>query len=505
MNRLKNARNGFVIGNINYLLGIIGPFIIRTIMINFLGNEYLGLNSLFTSILQVLSLSELGVGTAISYHLYKPIANHDVERINAILCFYKITYRIIGVAILVISFIVSFFLPSLIKGDVPCDLDIYILFWIYVSNTVVSYFLFAYKKILLSASQHYDKEMMVAIISSLFKYGIQIGALIVFRNYYIYVVVFPVSTILDNLICFFVVRNFFPDYRATGKLEGNEIKKILRDTGGAFCSKIGSTVYSSVDNIVISSFLGLLVLGIYNNYFYVITVFTMFFAVGHNAIRPVIGNYWALESKKQNWNMFRMINTGYMVASSIICSVSIALLQKFEIIWGGQDNFLGFDIVLCLVLNFYISRMTAIPSVYLEATGTLWQGKFVPIISAVFNLILNLALVQVVGLPGIIISSIIAALIVSVPGYLIVLQNNVFKEFEFIKYYVKSNIKCFMQFVILTIVCCYINGVVFKYQTVFSFVLEGIMLVTFSVLVSILLNIRNLDMKALALYFMKKG
>lgn len=504
MNRFKNARNGFMIGNINYMLGVICPFIIRTIMLQCLGNEYLGLNSLFTSILQVLSLSELGVSTAISYYLYKPIAENDTYKINSILYFFKNTYRVIGMIILVISIVISFFLPKLIQGEIPHDINIYILFWIYVSNTVVSYFLFAYKKILLSANQRYDKEMLVAIVTSLFKYGVQILCLIIFRNYYVYVIVFPIATVLDNLICAYVVYKTYPDYKAQGLLERDEIHDIFKNTGGAFCSKIGSTVYLSVDNIVISSFLGLFILGTYNNYYYVISVFTMMFAVAHNAIRPIIGNYWVVEDMDNNWNKFKIINLAYMIATIIICAVCFTLLQKFELLWGGKGNYLGIDIVVYLVINFYISRITAIPVVYLEASGTLWQGKFVPLISAGLNLFLNIILVQLIGLPGIIISSIIAAILINVPGYLIVMNKYIFKKYDYIKYYLLLNIKQLVELIIVAIICYYIDLFIFHNMNILFFVLEAILLIFISCIVIFIFNIKDADFKELVLYIKNK-
>lgn len=403
-------------GFINNILTIALPFINRTIIIRQLGTEYVGLGSLFTSILQVLSLSELGFGAAIGYLLYKPLAEGNRKKVNAILYFYKKIYLIIGAVIFIVSLILCPFLDKLIADDIPANINIYTLYAIYVVNTVISYFFFAYKKILLSANQRYDIEVGIASCVLVIQSILQITLLLIFKNYYLYVVVIPIMTMVGNIIAYITVNKKFPEYVCEGRLCKKDISDILKNTGGAFFSKIGSTVYLSADNIVISAFLGLTILGKYNNYYYVISSLIAIFAVIHNSIRPVIGNILAIESKDV-WEIFIRSYYVYMLFVIFCSNCCFVLFQDFERTWCGVQNLLEFDIVLLLVIYFFVGKIPSILTVYLEAAGILWQGKFVPLISALVNLMFNIILVNFIGLEGVLVSSIISSVFVNLPGY----------------------------------------------------------------------------------------
>ena len=186
MNNIKYATKGIINGLLNTIINIILPFISRTIIIYKLGTEYVGLGSLFTSILQVLSLTELGMGAAISYSLYQPLVEGDKDKTTAVLKFYKNIYLIIGIIIFVISVLLFPFLGYLISGDIPNDININILYLIYVLNSVESYFVLGYKKILLSANKRYDIEVKINSITTVSQYALQIILLLMFNNYYIY-------------------------------------------------------------------------------------------------------------------------------------------------------------------------------------------------------------------------------------------------------------------------------------------------------------------------------
>lgn len=448
MSRTTNVRNGISMGIINNILTIVLPFVSRTIIIRQLGIEYVGLGSLFTSILQVLSLSELGFGTAIGYLLYKPLADGDSDKVNAILYFFRGIYRIIGVVILSLSIVILPFLDNLIAGDVPTGINIYILYIIYVINTVISYFFFAYKRILLSANQRYDVDVNIASVMLIAQYLIQIITLLLFKNYYIYAIIIPMMTLLGNFVSLYYVNKLFPGYFCSGKLSKEEIRDIMKTTGGAFFSKIGSTVYLSVDSLVISAFLGLTVLGTYNNYYYIITSLIAIFAVIHNSLRPVIGNVLVTESEEKSWNIYKKIHNLYMLLVIVCCSCCLVLFQDFERIWGGKENLLSFEMVILFVLYFLFGRIFSVTGVFLEAAGILWQGKFIPLLSAAINLTLNLILVQFIGLEGVMISSIIGFVLVSYPGYTFVIFKYLFQRKEQKKEYLKQMLDLLVIFII---------------------------------------------------------
>ena len=235
LNKTKNTIRNLICGIINKLAITIIPFIIRTVIIKKLGSEYLGLSSLFTSILQILNLTELGFSSAIVYSMYKPIANNDKTTVCALLKLYKKIYSFIGIIILILGLMLLPFLNRLINGDVPNDINIYILYLIYLINTVLSYFLFAYKTSLLNAFQRNDIISNVNTVLHIIQSIAQLILLLVYKNYYLYVIIQPIITIFNNLICAIVVRKKYPEYKPEGKVN-KEIKKDLR-------KKVTRTIY----------------------------------------------------------------------------------------------------------------------------------------------------------------------------------------------------------------------------------------------------------------------
>ena len=210
--RTKNAIRNILFAILLRIYQIIIPFLIRTIFIYKLGIEYLGLNSLFASILGVLSLAELGFGTAMAYSLYRPIAEQNKSMICALMNFYKIAYRIIGSIILTFGLIMMLFFPKLIKSDVPSDINIYIVYLIQLLGSVSTYYLFAYKSTLFIAHQRNDLVSKVGIIVSTLQYIVQLFVLLYVNNFYIYSMAVPVSAIISNLIIAILADKYYPNY-----------------------------------------------------------------------------------------------------------------------------------------------------------------------------------------------------------------------------------------------------------------------------------------------------
>ena len=200
LEKFKNAKRNSIWGIIFRIVVIIFPFAIRTIIIKKIGTDYLGLSSLFTSILNLLNLTELGVGTAIVYSMYEPLAKDDDKKICALMNLYKKIYRIIGLIVLIIGLIIIPFIKNLITGQVPNDINIYYLFFIYLANTVLSYWLFAYKVCIIQIHQRVDIATKINILVYILTYSIQIIILISIKNYYLYTLMLPLSTILYNIL-----------------------------------------------------------------------------------------------------------------------------------------------------------------------------------------------------------------------------------------------------------------------------------------------------------------
>ena len=218
INRTENAVRNILFGGILRVYQIVIPFVMRTVMIYCMGVQYLGLNSLFTSILQVLNLAELGVGSAMVYSMYKPIAEDDTDTICALMGLYRTYYQCIGLIIAVIGVGLTPFIPKLIKSDLPVGINIYALYLLNLSATVLSYWLFAYKNSLLQAHQRIDVTSKVTLITNTLQYVVQIFVLAVLKNYYIFVVVMLLTQAMTNIITSIVVTKMYTNYNERGRL-----------------------------------------------------------------------------------------------------------------------------------------------------------------------------------------------------------------------------------------------------------------------------------------------
>lgn len=454
------AKRNIAMGFVNKACTLLLPFVTRTVLIYVLGVEYVGLSSLFTSILNVLSLAELGVGTALVYAMYKPIATDDDEKVRALLALYKRWYRAIGLVILVIGLCLLPFLDVLVSGDVPADVDLRFLYCIYLANTALSYFMFAYKQAAFTASQRSDVVSNVGSVLALVSAALQVVALLLIRSFYAYVLVLPLITAAQNIALSILFDRCYPQYRPSGTLSRSEVKGIGANILGLMLQKIGTVFLTSVDSIVVSAFLGLTVLGVYNNYWTLVTAVAGFAGMLTMNIIPSVGNSIAVESKEKNFEDFRKFDFLYTWLIAWCGCCLMALSQPFVEVWLGKDNMLDFGMVALLGIVFFTSHVNDMTYVYRDAAGLWRQGQFVPLIAAAVNFVLNIALVCVVGLPGVAISSIAALLAVYTPFYTKILFMSYFDDRRAWLRYVAGQFARTVIFAVAALLCCWVVSLV---------------------------------------------
>lgn len=453
LSRTKNAYRNILTGSALKLFQIIIPFVVRTVFIYTLGMEYLGLNSLFTSILQVLNLSELGVGSAMVFSMYKPIAEDDTDTICALMNLYRKYYRIIGGIVLTIGLAILPFLESLISGTVPGEINIYILYLINLGSTVLSYWLFAYENSLLVAHQRNDISSLVFLVISVAQYTLQLVVLFVWKNYYYYIIIMPVAQVLINIITAFFAKQLYPNYYPVGKLSSEQTAIINGKIRDLFTSKLGSVVLNSVDSIVISAFLGLSMLAIYNNYYYILNSIIGFMTIILQSITAGIGNSFVTETKEKNFGDLEKITFVFSWLIIICTCCFFNLYQPFMKLWVGKVNMLSFAAVIMLCIYFYVYEINALLNTFKDAAGIWHEDRFRPLVVAGTNLVLNLILVQIIGIYGIILSTVISIAIIGLPWVTRNLFNYVFKGFSIWNY-----VKSIFYYTIIAIISCIVSN-----------------------------------------------
>ena len=450
--RTKNAGRNILFGGILKIDQIAVPFFMRTAMIYFMGVEYLGLNSLFTSILQVLNLAELGVGSAMVYSMYKPIAEDDKDTICSLMSLYRTYYRVIGLVIAVIGIALLPFIPKLIKSDLPADVNIYILYLLNLAVTVLSYWLYAYKNCLLDAHQRMDITSKVSLLTNTVQYGLQIIVLFALRNYYIYVIIALITQAMTNIVTAYITSIIYPEYTANGKLNKDKIKKINQRIKDLFTSKIGAVIVNSADTIVISAFLGLKMLAIYQNYFFILNSIVGCVAIIFTSCIAGIGNSIIVESKEKNFNDLKKFTFIIAWIAGFCTTCLLCLYQPFMDIWVGKELKLGYSAVICFCVYYYIYEMNMLLNAYKDAAGIWHEDRFRPLITALTNLILSVITVNFWGIYGVILSTVVSTVVVGMPWLL----HNLFTVL-FDRKMLKPYLKKVIFYLLITMISCIVT------------------------------------------------
>lgn len=453
--RTQNAKRNIYASLINKLITMLLPFVTRSAIIYFVGVLYLGLNGLFTSILSVLALAELGVGSAMVFSMYEPIAKNDTDTVCALLNLYKKIYRIIGIVILTLGIIFTPFITKVIHGDIPTDTNIYILYLISLFNTSISYFLFAYKTSLLAANQRMDITTNTNTALTISGSIIQILLLCVFKNYYFYCIVTPITTISGNLIRGRIVDKMYPQYKCRGEVSEELKEEIKKRVFGLFIYRVSAVMRYSLDSLVLSSFLGLEVLAKYNNYFVIMNAIVGVMDIVTANTTASIGNSIALEIQEKNYNDFQKIQLIFMWLSGVFAVLMFCIYQPFMRLWVGKE--LMFDNLTMTVfcIYFFTNRWGDICYTYRQSAGLWWEDRYRPIIEAVVNLTLNIILVQIIGVVGVMLSTIIGLLFInSIWGSKILFQH------YFTKYKQSKYLLELLWFTLVTVIAGAVCGVI---------------------------------------------
>ena len=417
-----NTKRGAAAGIVSRIIGLIFPFLNRTLFLWLLGPKYLGLNGLFTSILGVLMLAELGFGTAIVCSLYKPIADDDRELVCAYISFYRMIYRWVGSIIFVGGLCLMPFLRELIHGNLPPDINLYVLYLLHLINTSASYFLFAYRGAIISAHQRHDVMTNIRTFVQVAQYLTVFLILFLTRNYYLYIFTMIAFTVVQNLLIMRESRRLFPDIEPRGELLPERRQKVISDVKSIFLHKVGTVISYSIDNILLSAVLGLEAVTTYGNYYYVYTAVAGIPAVIYSSMTGGFGNKIHTESQAKNFELFLKVYRMVGIVIIWCAAIMLALYQPFIKLWMGQKYStlaLHFLTPALMVLYFYINQSRQVLLTFKSAAGLWKEDQWKPVVGGAvklaFSLLFILMLPQKYKLDGVIFASIIGYVLVQIP------------------------------------------------------------------------------------------
>ena len=406
--RIKNSIKNISVAMGGQLIGILLNFINRTIFIKVLGAEYLGVNGLFSNIVSMLCLAELGIGSAIIYNMYKPLSNKDEDKISALMNFYAGAYKIIGCIVAVMGLALVPFLDTIIK-DTPSIPKLSLIYIIFVINSVSTYFC-AYKRTLLIADQKGYKDTINRYKFLVIQYLIQIAILLMTKNYILYLLIQVVCNIISNIVISRQVDLMYPFLinKKDSRLNNQEKKNIYKHVYAMMSHKVGGVVVSGTDNLLISSFLGVFYVGIYSNYVLVTSVINSILGQIFSSITASVGNLNAVEGQnkqKEVFNIMFFINAWLYGFAAITLMV---LLNSFIPLWIGEEYLLELGIVAVIILNFYIMGMRQSTITFNTTLGLFWNDRYKPWVEAAINLTVSIILLDKIGFVGVLLGTFIS-------------------------------------------------------------------------------------------------
>ncbi len=408
--RLENSTRNIKTAWILQLVHILCQFFSRTAIIYTLSIEYVGLSGLFSNILTMLSLAELGIGEAIIFSLYGPIARGETDTIQAIMKFYKKVYISIGIFVLGVGLAITPFIDSFIK-EKPAIEEIYITYMLYVVNTAVSYF-FSYKAAFITANQ---KNSIVVLNNGIFEVIMvtcQVVFLILYKNYILFMVI-GISFVLAQNISINAIANKRYAYlkeKISFKIPSNILSEIKKNTGAMVFHKIGTIVVFATDNLIISKFIGLVTVGIYANYFTITGAVTTFISKFFNSIAASIGNLAVEEnSDVQEKVLFRVLFVNFVLYNVACCCLFNLLNPFIKNIWLSEKYIFSTFVVLLLIMKVFIVGMRGAAQTFKNAKGLYWYNRYMPIYESLLNLVTSLVLVKYMGISGVILGTIISS------------------------------------------------------------------------------------------------
>ena len=431
MNRTINSLRNLIFGIIRLVSMILGPFVIRTVLIWKLGNEYVGLNGLFSSIIQILNLAELGMNGNIVYSLYKPLAENDISKINAYLAWIrKFYYKAGGIVTLLGLSIIPFLDKLIYRNNYPENINIYILYLILLIGNIINYFNFPQDCALLVASQRSDYENKFWTYSGLLIYFLQFIALYFLQNYYMYIFIGINQQIIVGILRKHYTKKFFSQFRCHGKLTLQEIGDIKRRVLCLIGHQVNTTVVNGTDSLFLSYFCGLSVVANYSNYFYICAAITSILAIIFSSLTASIGNYIVTADIKENYSVFKIVLWLNEIMVGLCTTMLLCLYQNFINLWLGKIFSISLPTVVFFVIYFYSINTRYAINTYKDACGMWWADKWKPYVSILVNIILDFVLVKNFTINGVILASVISLSIIEIPWETHVLAKCYFKNMD---------------------------------------------------------------------------
>lgn len=388
------------------LLTVLLTFISRIVFIRYFTENYLGVSGLFNSILTMLSLAELGVGNAMIYSLYRPVAEKDETSIRRLMNLYALLYRFVAAVVAAMGLIFLPFLDYFIKGD-PGIPHLKLIYLMYLSNTVLTY-LFSYKQSIIMANQkEYINRAYITVIQ-IAQVLLQIGVIVLTANYYLFLLIQILGAVITNWLLARKADRMYPFLLADRKElpEKKTIREIFKNISALLLHRIGGKLVHHTDDLIISAFIGLAQVGVYSNYRLITNTMTTLLSHVYQAFTASIGNLVAVESEEKSYQVFKTLDFLMFLIFGYCFAGLTVLINPFVQMIFGERYLLNMAVVVWSCLEFYLRGMRQIVLRFRDAKGLFWNDRYKPIAAALLNLVVSLILVRYYGIAGVLMGTV---------------------------------------------------------------------------------------------------
>lgn len=409
--RTASSMRNMAVSVIAQIIKLLLLFATRVVFLHTIGRAYLGVNGLFTNVLTLLSLPELGFGMAIIFYMYKPVSEGNKEKIKSLLKLYKKLYLYIALIILLLGSILIPFINNFVNMPDGADVNLYIVYCMFLANTVIGY-LAAYKRAVIEANQDlYITNLVRALFQSLMS-GAQILIILVWGNYYVYLLIMIFATIAENISVSVLANKMYPYIKEPAQeLDKEEKKNIFRNTSYIFVNKISNAVLIGSSSIIINFFFGVEMVGVFDNYSFVYTAVATFVGFLFTSISASVGNLMVSADKSVLYDRYKKITFIFNMLNAFTSVCLFVLLSPFVYVWAGKENILGISTVVAMVASYYLNNNRNYIRVYKNAGGLFRQGMFIYLIEAILNIGLSIVFAYFFGIIGVLLGIIVSYLV----------------------------------------------------------------------------------------------
>lgn len=459
INTIKNSIVSILCNVITIIIGLVA----QSVMIKTLGVEYTGINGLFNNIISMLAMAELGIGTAIIFSLYEPIAKQEKEKIKSLMSFYQKSYRVIAIIIGVIGLGLMFFLKYIVK-DTNISENINIIYLLFVLDTVISYLL-SYKRTILYAAQKIYITKIIHIVYLVVMNIAQIIVLLLTNNFILYVIIKIICNVIENIVNTYFANKLFPytKEKDVQPIDTDTKKTIFNKIKGLMLHKLGGFFVLGTDNIIISSFFSVSMVGYYSNYNVVISAVTKLFSQIFEAFTPSVGDLLLDKNKDKHYSIFKnILFLNSWIYTFAACGIA-CMIEPFIKLWIGEGYILEYLVLLTLVINLYIQGMRLSFNIFKNAAGVFYEDRFVPLIEATTNIVASIVLLKIFGLAGVFMGTIISNIMLFIFSYPKFVYKRIFEKDK--KAYCKDLLK-YLITTIMSLTMCIISVKIYEAPSV---------------------------------------